>query len=270
LRCASREPDNAATQNNFGVALLRAGQIAEARRFLEKAYESDKKAGIDQAQKLRAYLNLRLVEQQSGQAISKSEEIRGTGPAAPSQHNILFMDIVGFSRPEWYATIQVQKITFLVETVQKILSELGYDAKKVPMLHTGDGMALFLDRIEATIELAIKLTEYLDANGSGDDKLELRIGIHNGYSFQVKDLHGGENRCGPAINTARRVLDLGEARHILCTSEFKKLLLELYGPKYGCMIHDCGPYIVKHGEEIDLYNIYDDHVGKQECPRKEH
>jgi class 3 adenylate cyclase len=179
------------------------------------------------------------------------------------------MDIVGFSRPEWYGTIQVQKITFLVETVQKILTELGYDAKEVPMLHTGDGMALFLDRCEATIELAIKLTERIDAyntSGNGADKLELRIGIHNGYSFPVNDLHGGGNRCGPAINTARRVLDLGEARHILCTSQFKKHLLELYGPKYGTMILDCGTYTVKHGEKIDLCAIYDGHIGRQKCP----
>ena len=182
------------------------------------------------------------------------------------------MDIVGFSRPSWHGTVQVEKITFLNETVRNLLGELGLAYRDVPMLPTGDGMALFFENLEHPIRLAIELTRRLDEDNKTkeeDMKMELRFGIHAGDSFPVEDLHGGGNRCGPAINTARRVLDLGQPRHILCTSEYGKRLLTLFGPVYESLLHDCGNYIVKHGEQINIFNIFDTGFGNPNCPPKE-
>ena len=187
----------------------------------------------------------------------------------PSFHNILFMDIVGFSRPSWYGVIQVEKITYLTETVRTMLRGFGIDFMKVPMLHTGDGMALFFENLEHPIKLAIELTKSLDnynESMQADMKIELRIGIHAGDSFSVKDLHGGGNRCGPAINTARRVLDLGQARQVLCSHEYGDRLKRLFGPTYSPFLHDCGTYKVKHGEEIHICNIFDVAFGNSNCP----
>jgi class 3 adenylate cyclase len=182
----------------------------------------------------------------------------------PSYHNILFMDIVGFSRPSWYGTIQVEKITYLIDTVRTVLKELKINFMTVPMLHTGDGMALFFENLEHPIKLAIELTKRLakyNETMETDMKIELRIGIHAGDSFPVKDLYGAENRCGPAINTARRVLDRCAEKQILCSYEYGNRLKILFGSKYESLLHDCGKFTAKHGEEIFVYNVYDEAIG---------
>ncbi len=187
----------------------------------------------------------------------------------PSFHNILFMDIVGFSRQSWYGLVEVDEINYLTETVRTLLGGLGLDFKEVPMLPTGDGMALFFENLEHPIKLAIELTKILDRYNETvetDMKIELRIGIHAGDSFPVKDLHGRGNRCGPAINTARRVLDLGQPRQVLCSYEYGERLKRLFGPKYSPFLHDCGTYKVKHGEEIHICNICDGAFGNSSCP----
>lgn len=279
----AREPNNSATQNNYSIALIAVGDFGGAEEFLRKAFETDKKRALEQAvitfetekglateqaKRLPAYRNLLLLEQA---VRDKRRPPTGRAQAAgsPSFHNILFMDIVGFSRPSWYGTIQVEKITYLVETVRTLLGRLGLNYIEVPMLHTGDGMALFFENVELPINLAIELTRRLnDYNTTqmDDVKVELRIGIHAGDSFPVDDLHGGGNRCGPAINTARRVLDLGQARHILCTSEYSNRLRALFGPVYAKLVHDCGEYTVKHDEKLHICNIYDGDFGNPNCP----
>ena len=258
----SRETENSATQNNYGVALMRAGKLPEAEGFFGKAFETDKKRDPDQAKKWPAYNNLALIK--GGKPFSGTEIT-----AAPSFHNILFMDIVGFSRPSWYGRLQVEKITYLTDTVRTLLGQLGVNFLDIPMLPTGDGMALLFENVEHPIRLAIELTKSLDKYNEtkgADMKIELRIGIHAGDSFPVKDLHGGGNRCGPAINTARRVLDLGQARQVLCSHEYGERLKRLFGPKYSLLLHDCGTYKVKHSEEIHIYNIWGGSFGNSDSP----
>jgi len=260
-----REPSNPATQNNYGVALLREGILSKAQELFTKAYETDKRRDPAQAEKFPAYRNLMLFKE------GRPRPEKTKTVASPSYHNILFMDIVGFSRPGWYGTIQVEKITYLTDTVRTLLGEFELDFMKLPMFPTGDGMALFFENPEHPIKLAIELTKRLDKYNEtmeGDMKLELRIGIHAGDSFPVKDLHEGGNRCGPAINTARRVMDLGEARQILCTHEYGDKLKRLFGPTYGSLLHDCGKYTVKHDEEIEVYNVYNTSFGNSKCPSK--
>jgi class 3 adenylate cyclase len=261
----AREPNNPQTQNNYGVVLIRVGNLSKAKELFTKAFETDKKREPELAEKLPAYQNLMLFKEGKPRS-EKAETI-----ASPSFHSILFMDIVGFSRPSWYATIQVEKITYLTNIVRTLLGEFGLDFMKVPMLPTGDGMALFFEIREHPIRLAIELTKRLDEYNEKmekDMKLELRIGIHAGDSFPVNDLHNSGNRCGPAINTARRVLDLGEARQVLCTQEYGDELKRLFGPTYGSLLHDCGEYTVKHGEKINVYNIYDRSFGNPKSPPK--
>ena len=134
----AREPNNPQTQNNYGVVLTRVGNVPKAKELFTKAFETDKKREPELAEKLPAYQNLMLFKE--GKPRSDRAETR----ASPSYHSILFMDVVGFSRLSWYGTIQVEKITYLTDTVRIILGELGLDFMKVPMLPTGDGMALFL------------------------------------------------------------------------------------------------------------------------------
>ena len=269
----SCEPNNPASQNNYGVVLLRNGRLGEAIELFKKAYETDKRLkGIKLAKKAPAYQNL---ERFKGIRQFKAKEKLESGKAdiGPEVHyNILFMDIVGFSRPSWSGIIEVDKISTLIDIVRSLLLKFGYRIEEVPMLHTGDGMVLFLQKCKGIIDFAIDLTKQLDdynKSMESDMKLEVRIGIHNGFSFPVRDLYGRENRCGPAINIARRVMDLGKEKHILCTEDFVKDLKETYGSSYNSMLHNCGKYKVKHGEEIIVYNIFNESFGNKDCPEKE-
>lgn len=262
----AREQSSAATQNNYGVALLRGGFPQEAKHRFEIAHQLDmKRVGVEKAKRLPAYDNLSLLTE--GAENEKPEKVRRTG--TPSQHNIVFMDMVEFSRPEWYGTVQFEKMTFLTTTVRRLLTELGLDVNKIPMLPAGDGMALFLTNCEDALTLVSKLTKDLQEYNTTMErgmKLELRFGIHNGYSFEIPDLHGAGNRIGPAINKAKRIMDLGSACHILCTNDYRRNLTELYGSKYKSSFHDCGLYPVKHGGVIRVYSFYDGSVGNPACP----
>jgi tetratricopeptide (TPR) repeat protein len=261
----SQEPNNPATQNNYGIVLSNIDRFSEAEQLFYSAYKTDKRLDPKLAKKMPAYKNLMLLKagkRRPGEMEKKT---------FPSYHNIFFMDIVGFSRPSWYATVQLEKINCLTDITRTLLGRLGLNYMKVPMLPTGDGMALFFESPEHPIKLAIELTRELEKYNktmSNDMKIELRIGIHSGYSFEVPDLHKRGNRCGPAINTARRVMDLGQARHILSTYEYGNELKRLYGStgKYGSLLHDCEKYTVKHGEEINIYNIFNKRFGNSNCP----
>lgn len=262
------EPNNPATQNNYGVSLLRFGKFSEAKVLFKRAYERDKERGPEVAKQLPAYKNLRILMK-----FPRAHERLGDARAmaSPSYHNILFMDIAGFSRPTWYGRIQVEKISYLIDITRVILEELGLRAREMPSLHTGDGMALFFDHVEHPLQFAIKLTEHLIEYNSDletDLQIELRIGIHAGDSFYVYDLSGHDNRCGPAINTARRIMDIAEPRNILCSHTYGDRIQLLFGPEFESLLHDCGTYKVKHEEEINIYNIFNDKVGNPECPLK--
>jgi len=254
------EENNPATQNNYGVALLRAGKLEEAKKWFQKAFEMDSKTSPESAANLPASFNLRLVQKQperTGEAVTSESDY----------YNIFFMDIVGFSK--WYGTVQFEKISYLTDTVRRFLIELHLTPTSVPFLPTGDGMVLFFTNIEYPFKLARRLTEDLTEYNKQqeiDKKLEIRIGIHAGDSFPITDLHGGGNRCGPAINTTQRIMDLGKAGHILCSHIYGDRLIKLFGPPYVTLLHDCKEYTVKHGEKIDIYNIYDTGYGNKICP----
>jgi tetratricopeptide (TPR) repeat protein len=260
----TRELSNAATLNNFGVVLLRSGNRLRASEYFKKAYELDKKRGLIEAEKLPAYQNIKLIN--SSKDLIATLEVR----PKPVYHNILFMDIISFSRPTWYGTIQMEKITFLRDITRTLLKNLGLTYKLVPHLWTGDGMALFFDDVEHPIKFAINIAEELkkyNERQEEDLKLHLRIGIHSGDSFPINDLHDGGNRCGPAINTARRVMDMGVSDHILCSYEYGNRLKNLYGYKYQSILNDCGSVQAKHGEVIYIYNVYNPDFGNHERPK---
>ena len=133
-------------------------------------------------------------------------------------------------------------------------------------------MALFFDHLEHPIEFVKRLTEKLNEYNEKQEsnlKLELRIGIHAGDSFYVEDLHHRPNRCSPAINKACRVMGFGENGHILCSYDYGKRLIDMYGLEhYGSILHNCGIREAKHDEEIGIYNIYNSSFGNPNDPPK--
>jgi class 3 adenylate cyclase len=85
-------------------------------------------------------------------------------------------------------------------------------AKGLIALPTGDGMALVFTRdalspIRCGLEIAMA--------PSGDPDIKLRMGVHMGPVRRHGDIKEQVNVVGSRVNVAQRVMDFGDAGHIL-------------------------------------------------------
>jgi hypothetical protein len=130
-------------------------------------------------------------------------------------------------------------------------------------LPTGDGMAMvfFHDPI-APVRCAIEISEALKQNLA----LQLRMGIHSGPVYRHADIKDELNVLGGGINLAQRVMDCGDAGHILVSKSVADVLAQLSG--WSENLHDLGECQVKHGVTVHLYNVYTKENGNPQLPAK--
>lgn len=130
-------------------------------------------------------------------------------------------------------------------------------------LPTGDGMALvFFGDPEAPVRCALELGRTLRDHPD----IKLRMGIHSGPVYRVADINANRNVSGGGINIAQRVMDCGDAGHILVSTAQADVLDQLTSRRH--MLHDLGDFEVKHGLRLHLYNLYSDEAGNSERPTK--
>jgi len=134
---------------------------------------------------------------------------------------------------------------------------------KLLRLPTGDGGALvFRTSLEAPVlcsmEIARALKEY--------PKLLVRMGIHSGPVNEITDLNEQANIAGAGINIAERVMDCGDAGHILVSKHVAEDLEEY--EHWRPLLHDLGTCEVKHGMRVGIANLYADQVGNPQLPKK--
>jgi serine/threonine protein kinase/tetratricopeptide (TPR) repeat protein len=129
-------------------------------------------------------------------------------------------------------------------------------------LSTGDGMALvFFGDPEAPLRCAVEISRAIAAR----PEIELRMGIHSGPVYRVRDINGNINVVGGGINFAQRVMDSGDAGHILVSKTVVDVLSQLQ--HWTSAFHDLGEVEVKRGH-MHLYNFYTDDVGNPKPPYK--
>src|SRR5438067_6167942 len=97
-------------------------------------------------------------------------------------------------------------------------------------------------------------------------ELRVRMGIHGGPVNEITDLNEQANIAGAGINIAQRVMDCGDAGHILLSKHVAEDL-EQYR-QWSPLLHDLGECEVKHGVRIRTVNFYTDEVGNPEVPEK--
>lgn len=135
---------------------------------------------------------------------------------------------------------------------------------------TGDGMAIaFLLDQQLPIQLAIQLHEKLAQYNKGKipaEIIQIRIGLHSGNSYLVKDINGNLAMWGSGIILARRVMDFGDGGHILMTDRMAKELLEI-SDEYKKIIHEIEDFIIKHEQAIPVYSIYSENFGNSVLPK---
>ena len=176
--------------------------------------------------------------------------------------HVLFIDIVGYSR--LLITEQSELLRKLTATIVKTEQFRIAEAEhKLVRLPTGDGMALvFRDNPEAPARCAVEVGMRLKSQ----PELRVRMGIHSGPVNEVVDVNGRTNITGAGINIAQRVMDCGDAGHILLSKRVADDL-EQY-PQWREHLHELGQVEVKHGVKIDVVNFYNDDVGNAKLPAK--
>ena len=182
--------------------------------------------------------------------------------------HLLFIDIVGYSKLliDDQRELQQQLNQIVRGTEQFRAAE---PAGKLVRLPTGDGMALvFFSSPEAPVQCALEITEAMQANPQLDEmhQLRLRMGINTGPVSGVADVNDKPNIAGAGINVAQRVMDLGDAGHILLSKRAAEDLAQYR--RWEPYLHDLGEIEIKHGAKISIVNLYTDTIGNREVPEK--
>src|SRR6476646_9363604 len=176
--------------------------------------------------------------------------------------HVLFIDIVGYSKLlTTEQSEQMQKLREIVRATEQFRSAEA--AGKLLRLPTGDGGALvFRTSPEAPVLCAMEIGKELRKH----PELRVRMGIHSGPVNEVTDLNEQANIAGAGINIAQRVMDCGDAGHILLSRHVAEDL-EQYR-QWQPYLHDLGECEVKHGVSVHAVNFYTDEVGNPEVPQK--
>jgi TolB-like protein/class 3 adenylate cyclase/Flp pilus assembly protein TadD len=176
--------------------------------------------------------------------------------------HVLFMDVVGFSK------LLINDQSEILEQLNQLVRETPHfreaeAAGKLIRLATGDGMALvFSNSAEAPVECALEISKQLKSH----PQIQLRMGIHSGPINAVSDVNDRSNVTGAGINMAQRVMDCGDAGHILLSRHVAEDL-EQYRQWQPCL-HDLGECEVKHGARVSVVNLYTEELGNPEVPEK--
>src|SRR5437867_4603709 len=176
--------------------------------------------------------------------------------------HVLFMDIVGYSKllVDEQSDLS-QQLNRIVRNTEQVVS--AERKGKLIRLPTGDGMALvFFTSPEAPMQCALEVSRALKEKSP----MKLRMGIHSGPVNEVSDVNERENVAGIGINMAQRVMDCGDAGHILLSSRIADDLAQQ--SRWRPSLHDLGPVEVKHGVRVEIVNFYTNEVGNPELPEK--
>jgi class 3 adenylate cyclase len=187
------------------------------------------------------------------------EDDEKTKPRLEIAH-VLFIDIVGYSKlltdEQSEALQELNQIVRNTEPVREAEA-----AAHLIILPTGDGMALvFTGSVERPAECALEVSQALRAQPS----LPVRMGIHSGPVQHVRDANARENISGIGINTAQRVMDCGDAGHILVSKRFADDLAQ--HRRWQRYLHELGDVEVKHGVVVSLVNLYAERIGNPAPP----
>src|SRR6266496_5284770 len=174
--------------------------------------------------------------------------------------HVLFIDIVGYSKLLTDEQSEaLQELNQIVRNTDAVREAEG--AGQLIILPTGDGMALvFTGSVEGPAECALEVSQALRAQPS----LPVRMGIHSGPLQHVRDANARENISGVGINIARRVMDCGEAGHILVSKRFADDLAQ--HRRWQRYLHELGDVEVKHGVVVSLVNLYAETIGNPAPP----
>jgi len=185
--------------------------------------------------------------------------------------HFFFVDIVGLSDPYMSTKTQIKKIEVLNKSLGETEVYKTTPKEMILTLPTGDGMCLgFLQGPELPLHIAVELQQKLAAYNEGkipSETVRIRVGLHSGNCFIVRDIRDQDNVWGPGIILARRVMDFGDDGHILLSPRLAEDLREL-SDEYHKIIKPVHDFTIKHGQTILVYSAYGDDFGNPKHPTK--
>ena len=175
--------------------------------------------------------------------------------------HVLFIDIVGYSK--LLNEEQKERLNQLTEIVLATTPVREATDEQLVRLPAGDGMALvFHHSAEEPARCALEIAEALQKH----PELPVRMGIHSGPVDKVTDVSGRTNIAGAGINMAQRVMDCGDAGHILLSQHVADDLI--HSRQWAPRLRDLGECEVKHGVRLHLVNLYAEPLGNAAVPQK--
>jgi TolB-like protein/class 3 adenylate cyclase/Tfp pilus assembly protein PilF len=176
--------------------------------------------------------------------------------------HLLSIDVVGYSK--LLVNEQIELLQDLNQIVRSTECFRSAEASgKLNRLPTGDGMALlFFHSPEEPVRCALEISKALQEH----PHIQLRMGVHSGPVNQVTDVNDKTNIAGAGINVAQRVMDCGDAGHILLSRHIAEDLAEYR--HWQPYLHDLGECEVKHGLRLHLFSLYKDNLGNPQVPDK--
>src|SRR5881397_3015899 len=176
--------------------------------------------------------------------------------------HLLLIDVVGYSKLLVNEQIELlQELNQIARNTEGFRSaEASGKLNRVPM---GDGMALlFFHSPEEPVRCALEISRTLQEH----PHIQLRMGVHSGPVNQVTDVNDKTNIAGSGISVAQRVMDCGDAGHILLSKHLADDLAQYR--HWQPYLHDFGECEVKHGLRLHIVNLYKDGLGNPTLPEK--
>src|SRR6059058_837761 len=176
--------------------------------------------------------------------------------------HLLLIDVVGYSK--LLVNEQIELLQELKQIVRSTESFRAAEARnELIRVPTGDGMALlFFHNPEEPVRCALEISRTLKDH----PHIQVRMGVHSGPVSQVTDVNDRTNIAGAGINIAQRVMDCGDAGHILLSKHLADDLAEYR--HWRPHLHDLGECEVKYGLRLHLVNLYKDNLGSPHIPEK--
>jgi TolB-like protein/class 3 adenylate cyclase/Tfp pilus assembly protein PilF len=176
--------------------------------------------------------------------------------------HLLLIDVVGYTKLLVNEQIELlQELNGIVRSAECFrAAEKNAKLMRVP---TGDGMALLFFRSpEEPVRCALEISKAL----KNSPKIQVRMGIHSGPVNRVTDVNDKVNIAGTGINVAQRVLECGDAGHILLSAHIAEDLVQYR--HWQPYLHDLGECEVKHGLRLHVFNLYKDNLGNPHVPQQ--
>src|SRR5437773_8829567 len=186
-----------------------------------------------------------------------------TKPDLPLEiSHLLLIDVTGYSK--LLVDDQIELLQELNQIVHRTESfRMAEASGKLIRVPTGDGMALlFFQSPEEPVRCALEISKALQEHRH----IQVRMGVHSGPVNRVIDVNDKTNMAGAGLNVAQRVLDCGDAGHILLSGHVAEDLGEYR--HWQPYLHDLGECEVKHGLRLHIFNLYKDDLGNPQVPDK--